>query len=65
MPIDTPQQIALKADCMVALDGERELRGHKGDMLTFTITKKGHGASRQERRWKKRPAAAFLPPKDF
>ena len=41
MPIDTPQQIALKADCMVALDGERELRGHKGDMLTFTITKKG------------------------
>ena len=26
---------------MVALDGERELRGHAGDTLTFTVTRRG------------------------
>lgn len=41
MPVDTPQTLLLKSDCMVALDGERELRGHQGDTLSFTVTRQG------------------------
>lgn len=41
MSIGIPQQIVLNYDCMVALDGERELRGHRGDTLSFTITRNG------------------------
>ena len=41
MPLDCPENLLLKDDCMVALDGERELRGHAGDTLTFTVTRHG------------------------
>lgn len=41
MPVDTPQTLLLKGDCMVALDGERELRGYQGDTLSFTVTRQG------------------------
>lgn len=42
---------------MVALDGERELRGHAGDILTFTVTRHGHGAYKQKEHLKKLSAA--------
>lgn len=41
MPLDTPLDIPLKEPCMIALDGERELRGKSGDMLTFNVTRRG------------------------
>ena len=41
MPLDCPENLLLKDDCMIALDGERELRGHAGDTLTFTVTRHG------------------------
>lgn len=41
MPLDCPETLLLQEECMVALDGERELRGHAGDTLTFTITRHG------------------------
>lgn len=41
IPLDTPQSVTLTEHCMVALDGERELRANAGDHLTFTITRKG------------------------
>lgn len=39
--LDRPEELLLKDECMVALDGERELRGHAGDTLTFTVTRRG------------------------
>lgn len=41
MPLDCPETLLLQEECMVALDGERELRGHAGDTLTFTVTRHG------------------------
>lgn len=41
MPLGMPLEMVLEWDCMVALDGERELHGKKGDRLAFTITKNG------------------------
>lgn len=41
LPLDRPEELLLKDECMVALDGERELRGHAGDTLTFTVTRRG------------------------
>ena len=41
MPLGKPMEFNLQWDCMVALDGERELRGKKGDRLAFTITQNG------------------------
>ncbi len=41
MPLDRPLNILLGEPCMIALDGERELRGKSGDVLTFTVTRKG------------------------
>lgn len=41
MPLDHPLHISLGEPCMIALDGERELRGRSGDMLTFIVTRKG------------------------
>ncbi len=41
MPLNRPKKLLLQEDCMVALDGERELRGHAGDTLTFTVTRHG------------------------
>ena len=41
MPLGMPVEIVMEWDCMVALDGERELRGKKGDRLAFTITQNG------------------------
>ena len=41
MPLDCPEELVLEDACMIALDGERELRGQRGDTLTFTVTKNG------------------------
>lgn len=41
VPLGTPMELFLEWDCMVALDGERELRGKKGDCLAFAITQGG------------------------
>lgn len=41
LPLGTPMELVMKWDCMVALDGERELRCKKGDCLTLAITRKG------------------------
>lgn len=41
MPLDRPLNIPLSEPCMIALDGERELRGRSGDVLTFTVTRRG------------------------
>lgn len=41
MPLNRPLNILLGEPCMIALDGERELRGKSGDVLTFTVTRKG------------------------
>lgn len=41
MPLDIPLNIPLSEPCMIALDGERELRGRSGDVLTFTVTRRG------------------------
>ena len=41
MLLDCPETLLLQEECMVALDGERELRGHAGDTLTFTVTRHG------------------------
>jgi len=41
LPLGVAQKITLTENCMVALDGERELRVNKGDTLTFTITRNG------------------------
>lgn len=41
IPLETPQPIPLSEDCMIALDGERELRGRRGDVLTVTLTRRG------------------------
>lgn len=41
MPLDRPLNIPLSEPCMIALDGERELRGRRGDVLTFTVTRRG------------------------
>lgn len=41
MPIGIPLTLSMESGCMVALDGERELQVHKGDTLSFTITRKG------------------------
>lgn len=41
MPLGMPMELVMEWDCMVALDGERELRGKKGDRLAFTITQNG------------------------
>ena len=41
LPLDCPETLVLEEGCMVALDGERELRGHAGDTLTFTVTRHG------------------------
>jgi predicted polyphosphate/ATP-dependent NAD kinase len=41
VPLDVAVEMELAWDCMVALDGERELRGKKGDRLTFLVTQRG------------------------
>lgn len=41
MPVDIPLTFPVRNGCMVALDGERELQAHRGDTLTFTITRNG------------------------
>ncbi len=41
MPLGMPTELDLEWDCMVALDGERELRGKKGDHLAFTVVQNG------------------------
>ena len=41
MPIDSPLTLSVESDCMVALDGERELQARRGDLLTFTVTRSG------------------------
>ncbi|WP_304508639.1 ATP-NAD kinase family protein [Anaerotignum sp.] len=41
LPLGTPMELVMEWDCMVALDGERELRGKKGDRLAFAITQGG------------------------
>lgn len=41
MPLGMPTNLVLEWDCMVALDGEREQRGKKGDLLAFTIMQNG------------------------
>lgn len=41
MAENCPIKLRLNEDCMIALDGERELRGHGGDALTVTVTRKG------------------------
>lgn len=40
-PLDVAVEMDLEWDCMVALDGERELRGKKGDRLSFLVTQRG------------------------
>lgn len=39
--VGRPLNIPLSEPCMIALDGERELRGRSGDVLTFTVTRRG------------------------
>ncbi len=41
VPLEVPMEMGLEWDCMVALDGERELRGKKGDRLAFLVTRRG------------------------
>ena len=39
--LDEPQETTVDENCMIALDGERELRVHKGDTLSVAITRNG------------------------
>lgn len=39
--LDSPVKFPLSDPCMVALDGEREVKGKAGDILSFTITRNG------------------------
>lgn len=41
LPVGIPMTLPVESNCMVALDGERELQAHQGDTLTFTITRSG------------------------
>lgn len=41
IPLNTDFTIQTKQDCMIALDGERELKVKSGDLLSFKITRNG------------------------
>lgn len=41
LPLDVPVSFPVDRDCMVALDGERELQIREGDTLTITVTRNG------------------------
>jgi predicted polyphosphate/ATP-dependent NAD kinase len=41
IPLNTEHIIQAKQDCMIALDGEREIKVKKGDNITFKITRNG------------------------
>jgi Uncharacterized conserved protein len=38
---DTPQKITAEGNCMIALDGEREMTAHEGDVIAFTLRMNG------------------------
>lgn len=41
LPLDTPYSVDVKQNCMISLDGERELIVRQGEKLSFVVTKNG------------------------
>ncbi len=41
LPVGVPYEYKVRKNCMIALDGEREVRANAGESLTFVITRNG------------------------